>query len=349
MGFIGRTTSHPVRLLGLLGTVLFSAFVVPAPALTPQEVAKSAFRSVVLLILEDQNGQPSSLGSGFFVGENLVVTNLHVIEGASGGYAKLVGTSKKLNIEGTQGVDRFRDLALLKLSAGSAPALVLGESDKVAVGDPVYAVGNPQGLEGTFSPGVVSGIRNVESETLLQITAPISPGSSGGPILGSSGTVIGVAAATFRGGQNLNFAIPSSYVKSLMEKKGNLEPLSNSARPTKEKSILASYGDRSTEGIVGDQFRWTWNTLLGDYSFSLRNNLREPVRDIYCLVVFYDRSGVPIEAAPLQLKEVVPAGLGRRVTGKVHQSVHELTTTPDDSQTPSTRIEVRILDFRIAE
>ena len=351
MHIVDKIKPRATGLSGAIGAALLFASVLPSKAQTPQEVAKKTFRSVVLLVMEDQNGQPLSLGSGFFVADNLVATNLHVIEGASGGYAKLVGTSSKLNIDGTQGVDKLRDLALLRLSSAPAPSLVLGESEKVAVGDPVYAVGNPQGLEGTFSQGIVSGIRKLGSDTLLQITAPISPGSSGGPVLGSTGTVIGVAVATFQGGQNLNFAIPSSYLRSLMDKKGDLAPLRNSARATGEKSILASLGDRGTEGVVGDQFQWSWKwhgPLAGGYSFSLRNNLRQPVRDIYYLVVFYDRSGAPIEVDPVHLREIVPAGLARRVTSGVHQSVQELTT-PDNSQTPTTRVEVRILDFRLVE
>lgn len=350
MSAMNKASSH-IRFSLLISAVLLLASLAPAYAQTAREVARKAFRSVVLLVMEDENGQPLSLGSGFFVGDSLVATNLHVVEGASGGYAKLVGTSTKLNIEGTLGVDRLRDLALLKLSGGTAPLLVLGDSGKVAVGDAVYAVGNPQGLEGTFSQGIVSGIRKVGSDTLLQITAPISPGSSGGPVLASTGGVMGVAVATFQGGQNLNFAIPSSYLKLLIEKERTLEPLSKSARPTKQKSILASLGGRSTEGVVGGQIQWSWKwhgPLAGGYSFSLRNKLREPVRDIYCLVVFYDRSGLPVEVDPVQFRDIIPASLARRVTSEVHQSVQELTTR-DNSQRPTTRVEVRVLDFRIVE
>ncbi len=346
-----RRESYYRRWVTLVSVILLAACASLASAQTAREVAQRAFRSVVLLVMEDDNGQPVSLGSGFFVGQNTVATNLHVIEGSSRGYAKLVGTQTKLDIEGTLGVDRIRDLALLKLSGGTVPALEFGHSDNVAVGDSIYAVGNPQGLEGTFSQGIVSGIRTIGNDTLLQITAPISPGSSGGPVLSTVGGVIGVAVATFRGGQNLNFAIPSSYVKALHDRKGSLEPLRKSARPTDQKSIIASLGGRSTEGVVGRQLQWSWKwhgPLAGGYSFSLHNQLREAVRDIYCLVVFYDRSGTPIEVEPVRLRDVIPPGLARRVTGKVHQSVQELTT-PDNSQTPTTRIELRILDFRIAQ
>jgi S1-C subfamily serine protease len=82
----------------------------------------------------------------------------------------------------------------------------------------------------TLSLGSVSSIRNVGTDKLLQITAPISPGSSGGPVLNSRGTVIGISVATFKGGQNLNFAIPSSYLKVLLGKTGSVKPLTQ-AKP----------------------------------------------------------------------------------------------------------------------
>ena len=169
--------------------------------------------------MEDANSQPLTLGSGFFVRAGEIASNLHVVEGAARGYAKLVGEKTKFDVEGIVSVDPERDLVVLKSSAARSQMLSLGNSDGVQVGEPVYAVGNPQGLEGTFSQGIVSSIREVGANKLLQITAPISPGSSGGPVLNGKGEVIGVSVATFRGGQNLNFAIPSNYRRSdlLME------------------------------------------------------------------------------------------------------------------------------------
>ena len=197
-----------------------------ANAQTPQQIAKKALASTVLLVMEDANGQPLSLGSGFFVRNGQVATNLHVVKGASRGYAKLVGQKTKYDIEGITAVDAERDLVILKISVPGAQAISLGDSDTVQIGAPIYAVGNPRGLEGTFSQGIISSIRKVETDKILQLTAPISPGSSGGPVLNSKGQVIGVSVATFRGGQNLNFAIPSNYLKKLMGQIGPAKPLS---------------------------------------------------------------------------------------------------------------------------
>ncbi len=212
-----------------LGLICCVIFLMGLPntgnAQSAQEIAKKAFRSTVLLVMEDVNGQPLSLGSGFFVRDGEIASNLHVVEGAARGYAKLVGEKAKYDIEGTTAVDPERDLVVLKISAGRSQALPLGNSDTVQVGESVYAVGNPQGLEGTFSQGIVSSIREVSIDKLLQITAPISPGSSGGPVLNGKGEVIGVSVATFSGGQNLNFAIPSNYLKTLLAKAGPAKPL----------------------------------------------------------------------------------------------------------------------------
>ena len=278
------------RLPGPLCCVLLLFFAMSAAhAQTAQEIAKKAFGSTVLLVMEDASGQPLSLGSGFFVRDAEIASNLHVVEGAARGYAKLVGEKTKYDIEGITVVDSGRDLVVLKISTPRSQALPLGNSDAVQVGESVYAVGNPQGLEGTFSQGIVSSIREVGTDKLLQITAPISPGSSGGPVLNGKGEVIGVSVATFRGGQNLNFAIPSNYLKALLGKAGSVKPLSQAKTARAQKSIFADIGGRSSDVVVGASLTYDSHSQMGDYSFSLVNKLREPVRNVYCLIVFYDK------------------------------------------------------------
>ncbi len=313
-----------------------------AHAQTAQEIAKKAFRSTVLLVMEDGNGQPLSLGSGFFIRDGEIATNHHVIEGAARGYAKLVGQKTKYDIQGITGFDPDRDLVLLKISAVGAPALSLGSSDAVQVGESVYAVGNPQGLEGTFSQGIVSSIREVGTDKLLQITAPISPGSSGGPVLNGKAEVVGVSVATFRGGQNLNFAIPSSYLKTLLAKSGPAKPLAE-AKPTKaQRSILADLGEESSEGAVGSHFAWNDNQFMGYYTFSVRNNLREPIKNVVCLVIFYARDGLPIETEFVTIRGPVGGNLARRSpkSGRI---------SADEVRDLTAKTEIRVLDFRLAE
>jgi S1-C subfamily serine protease len=336
-------------------------------AQTAQEVAKKAFASTVLLVMEDGNGQPLSLGSGFFVRNGEIASNLHVVEGAVRGYAKLVGEKTKYDIEGIAAVDAERDLVVLKISAGRSQALPVGNSDVVQVGESVYAVGNPQGLEGTFSQGIVSSIREVGTDKLLQITAPISPGSSGGPVLNGKGEVIGVSVATFRGGQNLNFAIPSNYLKALLATAGtagSVKPLSQAKIARAQKSMFADIGGRSSDSVVGTSF--TYDSMIGDYSFSLVNKLREPVRDVYCLIVFYDKDGSPLDVQGIRYSDVIPDGLAKRITSKVDPSVQRLNmqrlSTNEDRRPgielpglfpppylPGSKIEFRVLDFDIVK
>ena len=108
---------------------------------------------------------------------------------------------------------------------------------------------------------------------------------------------------------------------------------------------------RSTEGVVGASFNWT-NPLCincgGPYTLSLRNQLRTNVRNIYCLVVFYDSEGSPVDVDVIQYNGLIPAGLAKRLNGRVDQSVQNLTK-PDHSGNPTTRIEFWILDFQVVD
>ena len=188
-------------------------------SLTPQQIAKKALEATVLIVMEDENGLPLDTGSGFFISRDMIATNLYVVENSSTGSIKRVGKDNWYNIKGILEIDTDRDLAILKVSNVEAPALPLGNSDLLEIGESIYAVGNPKGfLEGTFSPGVVSSIRGQDSNRSIQITAPISPGSSGGPLLNNKGEVIGIVVGAIEEGQNLNFAIPSNYLKDLLNK-----------------------------------------------------------------------------------------------------------------------------------
>ena len=238
---------------------------------TPQRIAKNAFNSTVALERETINGERIPLGSGFFVSQNLIATNLHVVHGVLGNcYAKLVNQTNEYLIEGYTHIDVERDLVILKVSGVNATKLLWGSSDNVQVGDTIYAVGNPRGLDGTFSDGIVSGIRWDGTDKLLQISAPISQGSSGGAVLNSEGGVIGVSAAS-RDGQNLNFAIPSNYIKELLSNPQNLKPL-----------FLTKF-----EGVTHVENSLLWEGKV-TYTFSLQNEHRFSVKNIHCLVTFYD-------------------------------------------------------------
>lgn len=334
-----RKRISKVVLTSLLVKLMFVSI---AWGLTAQQIAKQVFPSIVLLVMEDANGQPISMGSGFFVRDNIVATNSHVIEDAVGGYAKIVQQKAKYDISGTVGIDRNVDLVLLAIKGAKAGSLGLGDSSQVQVGDEIYAVGNPLGLEGTFSKGMVSGVRPIGSETVFQVTAPISPGSSGGPMVNTQGQVIGITVATFQGGQNLNFAIPSYYLNSLLSKTTAIKPLSKKSK--QGKSAFDVLGTKSIEGVIGRQFVWDKASVYStyqDFSFSLYNKLREPVKEVVSMVIFYDKKGYPIDIYPLGPSTVIPPRLAKMQHGEIvpGEALRKLTS----------KIEIRVLSYKIVD
>ena len=180
-------------------------------------IAKAANGAVVSIIMSDKDGQPIAQGSGFIVSmDGRIITNYHVIKTGSSAVVKLPDGAFFV-VDGVLAFDKGRDVAVIKARGENFRTLILGDSDRVQVGDEVVAIGNPLSLESTVSNGIVSGIRTLEEEggKFLQITAPISPGSSGGPLFNMAGEVIGITTSGIRGGENLNFAIPINDVKNL--------------------------------------------------------------------------------------------------------------------------------------
>jgi hypothetical protein len=170
--------------------------------------------------------------------------------------------------------------------------------------------------------------------------------------------VLGIAVATFKGGQNLNFAVPVSYLKELIARSAGATatPLAVVAPQNSSHSIVDQMGSASTGGVTGGKFLWenqTWE--YPEYSFTLTNHLQQPVEDVYGLVIFYAADGTPLDADKFHHYGEIPAGLGKRVTGEVDASVKRMTTPrAEDNEfmsalTPSTKLEFRILDFKIAQ
>ncbi len=213
--------------LATLAAFLLCCTINTAPAQNVPQIAEKTLAATVYLEMKDSTGKTLAFGSGFFVRENLIATNYHVIAGAASGTAKLVGKDTTYKIKGFTATDETNDLALLKVTAYGIKPLPLGNSTDVKIGETVYVAGNPMGLEGTFSDGIISSRRDKYTKERLQMTASISPGSSGGSVLNSKGEVIGVAYATIEGGQNLNFAIPANYLKTLLTLSKPAKPLAH--------------------------------------------------------------------------------------------------------------------------
>jgi S1-C subfamily serine protease len=180
--------------------------------LTAKQIAKRVLPSVVLVETSCGRGR-IMLGSGFIIGKGLVATNKHVSECGNEGYVTFVGQDVKHRITAKY-LDAVHDLAILKAEGLNAPALPLSDTQNLSIGDRVYAAGNPKGLEGTFSDGIVSSLRYAAGR--IQFTAAISPGSSGGPVVDEYGRVVGITVSYLEGGQNLNFAVPTVFLNTLI-------------------------------------------------------------------------------------------------------------------------------------
>ena len=172
----------------------------------------------------DQALQPTvSAGSGVIVNSErgLVVTNYHVIENAT---AAEVGLNDGRHFPAQLvAAAPERDLAILRIDGGDLPSLPLGESEKVAVGDYVVAIGNPFGLGQTVTAGIVSatdrGLAEDDPRRFLQTDAPINPGNSGGPLINTQGEIIGINSALVspsQGNVGIGFAIPANVVEQVL-------------------------------------------------------------------------------------------------------------------------------------
>lgn len=236
----------------LLSLAFLGATVASAQSTPPQKdiptIAKAANGAVVSIVMSDKDGNPIAQGSGFLVSrDGLIVTNYHVIAEGSSALVKLPDGAFYV-VDGVLAFDKARDVAIIKPHGENFRRLALGDSDHVEVGQEVVAIGNPLSLESTVSNGIVSGIRTDEElgGKFLQVTTPISPGSSGGPLFNMEGEVVGITTMYIKGGENLNFAIPINEAKGLLlTKSSKLQDFPNepeSAETQKHEEDTSSSG-----------------------------------------------------------------------------------------------------------
>src|SRR5215217_2133224 len=193
---------------------------IPHPIEASQDLLPELVRrikpSAVAIETFDSKGEKLSRGSGFFVEADRIVTNRHVLEGAY--RAEVHSPSGAVfPVKGILAVDAEGDIALLKIDAPAPPIRALPlEKTSPQEGESVVVIGNPLGLEGSVTNGIVSAVRDIPTfGRIIQITAPISSGSSGSPVVNMQGQVIGIATLQITGGQSVNFAIPSERISQL--------------------------------------------------------------------------------------------------------------------------------------
>jgi S1-C subfamily serine protease len=209
-------------------------------------IAKEASGGVVSIVMSDKEGHPVTQGSGFLISKDgCVLTNYHVIKSGASAVIKLP-SGAFFAVDGVRASDKDRDVAIIKARGTDFRALILGDSSRLQVGEEVVAIGSPLSLESTVSNGIVSAIRTIEDKggRFVQITAPISPGSSGGPLFNMAGEVVGITSAGIKGGENLNFAIPINDVKPMINSVSEMRRDDMSALPDEAEP-------RSTEPATG--------------------------------------------------------------------------------------------------
>lgn len=180
------------------------------------ELVRAVKPSAVAVETFGAKGEKLSRGSGFFIAKDKIVTNRHVIENASRVEIKLA-SGKTFVSNGVLAVDGEGDLALLQvqISGDAAQPLALDDAPPQE-GESIVVIGNPFGLEGSVSNGIVSAVREIAGYgRIIQITAPISPGSSGSPVVNMRGQVVGIATLQAAEGQSLNFAVPATRIAAL--------------------------------------------------------------------------------------------------------------------------------------
>lgn len=255
----------------------------PRVRLTPKDIVQQSTEAIVRI--EAGDGQADNVGTGFILDKTgLVATNLHVVAGKREIRVKMHdGTGYQ--VTSVAGVDPGRDLAVLRIAPTKAlPTLRLGDSDLMTAGDTVIAIGNPLGVfDYSVSSGLVSQVRAVctkeqaakdrkvidsladkaerspaedaelrqvrclQELTLLQISAPISQGSSGGPLFNQFGEVVGVTTAIITEGQNINLAVPGNYLKLILQQPAAI-PVAQFAEATRQ-SDGAGKGGGGEDGV----------------------------------------------------------------------------------------------------
>ena len=187
---------------------------------TPQEIADNALQSTVFLRINTPH--KNHIGSGFTVGKGLIATCNHVLEGMTSATAEPVLHNRQYTITEVIAVDKKHDIAIIRALDFNKPALPLGDSDSVRIGEKVYMVSTPvkRLYKGSFVSGVVSGIRDDASKlfegVVIQTTLPTDAGSSGGAVLNGEGKVIGVHEGLDRDGTLIRLAVPVNHLKSLL-------------------------------------------------------------------------------------------------------------------------------------
>jgi hypothetical protein len=244
-------------LTGLIGSLsLRGASIQPSAA----TIYQTAAPSVVSITVE------SGYGSGFIVSaDGKIVTNFHVISRTKTATVRLAEGDAYDDVQ-VLDVDKRKDIAVIKIKAVDLPFLRLGTSANIEVGAIVYSMGNPKGYQNTLSQGLISGVRERSGFDVFQFTAPISGGSSGGPLLNVRGEVIGITSASAEG-QNLNFAVPIDYVRGMLAHPSDPRTLASVYDPSGPVDLIT--GKQAMKGVTAFEQGKAFSGVVGAIALGL--------------------------------------------------------------------------------
>jgi hypothetical protein len=304
--------------------------------MTTSQIVEKYSQSVVTIIALDANNQPLSLGSGFFVNENGdIATNHHILEDCAEAIIKTKKGEKGAILQ-ILNYDPQLDLIIAKTSLKHTNPLPFGDSDIITIGDDILAIGNPAGLEGTVSKGIISGIREVDDIKFIQITAPISPGSSGGPVFDLAGKVIGVATAYLPYGQSLNFAMPINYLKSLKPNRLNLVSLPKASKNTSLKK----------NDTLVQVFDVSFSAYFSRLYFAIKNLNNYPIKNIELFIVYKNYKGEVISYTSMKIEESILPKLALQFVNN-HQVRNFVKLGKATERPLRGEVDIRILDYEI--
>lgn len=241
------------RLSLCLPTLILILAALPVRAQTkgnssPEVLYDRSKTSVVTILTFDINRAALSQGSGFIVAKNRVVTNYHVLAGSTS--ASVIFDDGSIVVVATVvAASAPKDLVIFVAETGNRPPLALGNELQLKVGETIYAIGAPKGLSASLSNGLVSAFRQDEGQFLIQITAPIAPGSSGGPLLNRRGEVVGVTTSRLKDG-SFGFAMGAGDIQHLLKAPLSVKlqlsdlTLNETATPTNELSAAQNLFDQ---------------------------------------------------------------------------------------------------------
>lgn len=256
-------------------TVCTFGLALEAGAKSATEVFEEVSDSVVVVYGKDREGDVISLGSGVALAAGEVFTNCHVIEDASDFSVKYKDSEHAARRKHR---DLDRDVCSLTVQGLTATAARLGTTQALKVGQRVYVIGAPRGLELTLSEGIISSLREVEDGRYIQITAPISAGSSGGGLFDDAGRLIGLPTFYLSEGQQLNFAVPVEWIKALPRREMTATNAATAITAWINKAIelddrhdrvgLLHHAQRWTKARPSDAEAWFFLGIAQDYGLA---------------------------------------------------------------------------------